>query len=397
MPNDDPTAASPADDGPAGDPPAPASLLATIMARQAPTLLTVAEHETWRERFRQRAEEAARQAAEEEAARPARPPLPPPVDIDPDELRRAILARGLPDAVARIAVDGGESVHPALGFRAEAVDLSSEGATVFMRREYGDDTWLPLWQCGAITTVFSLADGSFLRWNAEATESFDTWPDWSGVVEWLCQELWEDETSDDDLAAVRTLLLGPAYPRRTERLLLRPLRADDVDVILAYRNDPEVAEFQDWDLPVTRQRVESHVAAQSGWTDITPGEPRQIGIDLDGELIGDLYVSLDEHGGVAEIGFTLRTEFQGKGYAFEAASELVADLIGRLGCHRIVGQLSPKNVRSARLLDRLGMHVESLAPKSYWCRGAWDDNLVYVMSDEAFSTSTTPVPMPEAR
>lgn len=173
-----------------------------------------------------------------------------------------------------------------------------------------------------------------------------------------------------------------AYPRRTERLVLRPLRADDVDVILAYRNDPEVARFQGWDLPVTRDQVERHVAGQPGWSDIDRGEPRQIGVELDGVLIGDLYAALDEHGGVAEIGFTLRTEHQGRGYALEAASALVADLIERHRCHRIVGQLSPRNERSARLLEKLGMHVESLAPRSYWCRGAWEDNLVYAMSDD---------------
>lgn len=161
-------------------------------------------------------------------------------------------------------------------------------------------------------------------------------------------------------------------------------------MILAYRNDPQVAQYQDWDLPVPRERVEHHVEAQSGWSDIMPGEPRQIGIELDGELIGDLYVGLDEHGGVAEIGFTLRTEFQGKGYAFEAASAVVADLIERLGCHRIYGQLSPENERSARLLEKLGMHVESLAPKSYWCRGAWDDNLVYAMSDAEWLAAGRP-------
>lgn len=172
------------------------------------------------------------------------------------------------------------------------------------------------------------------------------------------------------------------YPLQTERLLLRPLQESDIDVIVRYRNDPAVAEFQDWDLPVTRQRVEHQVARLSTWTDISPGEPCNIGIEHDGELIGDLYVGLDEHWGVAEIGFTLRPEYQGKGFAFEAASALVADLIERLGCHRIFGQLSPKNERSAKLLEKLGMHVESVAPKSFWCRGAWDDNMVYAMSDD---------------
>ena len=175
--------------------------------------------------------------------------------------------------------------------------------------------------------------------------------------------------------------MSAAYHRETERLILRPLRPDDVDVVVAYRNDPIVAKYQDWDLPVTRERVERGIETHDGWSDIIPGEPRQIGIDLDGELIGDLYVGLEEHGGVAEIGFTLRTEYQGKGYAFEAAAAVVEDLIERLGCHRIFAQLSPENARSARLLEKLGMHVESLAPKSFWCRGTWDDNLVYAMSD----------------
>lgn len=179
-----------------------------------------------------------------------------------------------------------------------------------------------------------------------------------------------------------------AYPHRTERLILRPLKAEDIDTVVAYRNDPVVAEFQDWDLPVTREQVAQQITHHAGWRDIVPGEPRQIGIEHDGELLGDLYVGLDEHGGVAEIGFTLRTEHQGKGYAFEAASAVVADLIERLGCHRIFGQLSPKNTRSAKLLEKLGMHVESLAPKSFWCCGAWDDNLVYAMSDDDWREAT---------
>lgn len=168
------------------------------------------------------------------------------------------------------------------------------------------------------------------------------------------------------------------YSLRTERLVLRPLNAGDVDTVLAYRNDPAVAALQDWDLPVTRERVERQVATT--WVDIEPGKPRQVGIERDGELIGDLYVGLDEHGGVVEIGFTLTTAHQGHGYATEAASAVIDDLIERHAVHRIFAQLSPDNHASARVLERLGMHVESLAPKSYWWRGQWDDNLIYAMS-----------------
>lgn len=172
--------------------------------------------------------------------------------------------------------------------------------------------------------------------------------------------------------------MSSAYPLRTERLLLRPLREADIDTVLAYRNDPAVAALQDWDLPVSQEHVAEQVART--WSDIEPGQSRQIGIEHDGELLGDLYVGLDEHGGVAEIGFTLRTEHQGKGYASEAVSAVVDDLIDRLGVHRLTAELSKDNVASIRLLERIGMTFEFFAEKSFWWRGTWDDNLHYSMS-----------------
>ena len=46
-----------------------------------------------------------------------------------DELTQAIIGRGLPDTVARIAVYGGESGHPALVDRAQPVDITAGGET----------------------------------------------------------------------------------------------------------------------------------------------------------------------------------------------------------------------------------------------------------------------------
>lgn len=170
-----------------------------------------------------------------------------------------------------------------------------------------------------------------------------------------------------------------AYPMRTARLEIRMPRASDVDALTAYRNDPEVARLQDWELPWPRERAEATVAAHADRDDLAPGST-QLAVDLDGELVGDLYVGIDEHGGVAEIGFSFATAHQGKGYALEAASAVVDDLVDRLGVHRVMAQLSLENLASARLLERLGMTVESVSPASFWWRGTWDDNLVYAMS-----------------
>lgn len=160
------------------------------------------------------------------------------------------------------------------------------------------------------------------------------------------------------------------------------LREDDVDVFTAYRNDPDVARLQDWELPYPRERAEQLVAAHADRDDVLPGQGTQLAVDLEGQLVGDIYVGLDEHCGVAEVGFTLAKAHQGKGYAVEAVSAVVDDLVDRLGVHRIVGELSPDNLASARLLERLGMTFEYWAEKSFWWRGAWDDNLFYSMTAE---------------
>jgi RimJ/RimL family protein N-acetyltransferase len=173
-----------------------------------------------------------------------------------------------------------------------------------------------------------------------------------------------------------------AYPLRTDRLVLRLLGEADVDPLTAYRNDPQVAALQDWELPYPRSRAVRLVASQAGRDDVAPGAGTQIGIERDRELVGDVYVGLAEQGGVAEVGCTLGSEHQGRGYALEALAAVVDDLVERHGVHRVTGQLSPQNDASARLLERLGMRLETIAPASYWWRGAWDDNLVYAMSAE---------------
>lgn len=189
-----------------------------------------------------------------------------------------------------------------------------------------------------------------------------------------------DNASKEQVAAPDDV--RSAYPLRTERLVLRPVRAADIDPITAYRNDPEVSALQDWDLPYPRERAEALVADHADRLDVEPGRPMQLGIEREGELVGDVYVGLDGDGGVAEVGFTLARAHQGRGYAVEAVAAVVDDLVDRLGVHRVFAQLAPQNLPSARVLERVGMLAESLAPRSFRWRGTWDDNLVYAMSAE---------------
>jgi RimJ/RimL family protein N-acetyltransferase len=63
-----------------------------------------------------------------------------------------------------------------------------------------------------------------------------------------------------------------------------------------------------------------------------------------------------------DIGFALLPEYRGMGYAMEAAEATMAVAKQRYGLRRVVAIASPENARSLRLLERLGMTAEGMAP-----------------------------------
>ena len=64
----------------------------------------------------------------------------------------------------------------------------------------------------------------------------------------------------------------------TERLSLRPFRADDLEAFVAYRSDPEVARYQSWDSPYSMADAESFLSSQRELVFGQPGEWLQLAI-----------------------------------------------------------------------------------------------------------------------
>ena len=172
-------------------------------------------------------------------------------------------------------------------------------------------------------------------------------------------------------------------PIRTARALVRAMTVEDAPALIAYRNDPEVAKYQDWDLPVVPDRVLARLIADQP-ADLAAGVHTNLAIEVDGVMVGDVYVGVDEDGGVAEIGFTLAAGHRGHGYATEAASAVAALLFERLDLVRLSGQLDPENIASQRTLERIGLVFESRSALSYRARGEWVDNMVYAATREQF-------------
>jgi len=133
---------------------------------------------------------------------------------------------------------------------------------------------------------------------------------------------------------------------------------NDPAILTEYRNDPEIAAMQDWDLPYPLERARARLAEQADRDDLVVGEWTSLAVEVAGEVAGDVVCHLDEHGAIAEIGYTFRRQFQGKGYAREAAGALVEHILATTSVHRIEASLDPDNVPSMRVLESIGMTFE---------------------------------------
>ncbi len=172
------------------------------------------------------------------------------------------------------------------------------------------------------------------------------------------------------------------------RIALRRFTLADLDTFVAYRSDPLVARYQSWDAPYPRQAAEQAIAEMLGTDPDTPGQWFQFAMTLwsTGELIGDVASATDaDDERQAEIGFTVRPEYQGHGYATEAARLLLGYLFGTRGKHRVRAECDARNAPSAAVLERIGMRREGWLRESTWAKGEWTDDLLYAILDREWA------------
>ena len=162
------------------------------------------------------------------------------------------------------------------------------------------------------------------------------------------------------------------------RLLLRRLQEPDLTPFLAYRNDPEVARYQDWE-GCTEAEARGTIQAMGRAEPFVPGEWFQFAVELreTGGLVGDLGFRITEDGKQGEVGYTLAREHWGEGYATEAVSRLLDHAFGVLGLHRVYATLNQENAPSAAVVERLGLRREGAFVQNAWFKGRWSSEYLY--------------------
>ena len=144
-------------------------------------------------------------------------------------------------------------------------------------------------------------------------------------------------------------------PLTTPRLRIDRLTPADAPALAAYRSAPEVARYQSWTAPYSLARAEAFVAADAKDVAGAPGTGVNVAVRLDGELVGDVYVSVPSVAGVpAEVGVTLAPAHQGRGIAAEAVGAVVHTLLCATMVTDVQAFIDVRNAPSLALFERLG-------------------------------------------
>ena len=170
-------------------------------------------------------------------------------------------------------------------------------------------------------------------------------------------------------------------PIETQRLLLREFQEDDWQAVHEYGADPEVVRYMSWGPNTedqTRDFITRQIASQSE-------EPRShygfaVVLKASNQLIGGIGLNvLSPENREGWIGYCFARRFWGKGYATEAARATVAFGFRALGMHRIGATCDPRNIASARVLEKTGMQREGCMREHTWEKGKWRDSLLYAI------------------
>lgn len=166
------------------------------------------------------------------------------------------------------------------------------------------------------------------------------------------------------------------------RLILRPFQDSDLENFLTYRNDPEVAKYQSWNVPYPRESGIQFVDIMKHADPNSQGEWVQVAVELKSthEMIGDVaFCTLIHDEQQALMGYSFARPYWHQGFAFEAVGCLLGYLFGERGLHRVIAECDVENVASWRLLEKLGFRREAHLIENVYFKGKYGSEYHYAL------------------
>ena len=140
----------------------------------------------------------------------------------------------------------------------------------------------------------------------------------------------------------------------TENLLVRSMTEDDLPMVLAWRNHPEVRRYM-----FTQHEISLAEHTQWFLRVAQDNTRRLLIVQEQGSPIGYVQFSNVEPGGVADWGFYARPA-SAKGTGSKLGASALDHAFGQLRLHKVCGQAIDTNQASIRFHERLGFKREAV-------------------------------------
>ena len=146
---------------------------------------------------------------------------------------------------------------------------------------------------------------------------------------------------------------------KTERLTLRPLDISDVDTVHIYASDPELTRYM-IHLPNDTREETMHFLKMvtAEWQKNMP-ESYEFAVVLEEKQIGAVSISLNDDRTEGELGWIFNKNYQGKGYAAEAALAVKEFALKDLKVRKLTAHCDYRNQPSFRLMEKIGLTLSN--------------------------------------
>ena len=159
----------------------------------------------------------------------------------------------------------------------------------------------------------------------------------------------------------------------------------DIDAIHRLYSCPEVDEYNTLGIPEDVEETRNIVRPMIEYG--TDGQRKIYAFKIikkdSGDFIGMAGITLSaDRFRLGEISYELFPEYWGHGYATETVRLLVGFGFDNLHLHKVEAGVATENVRSVRVLEKVGMTREGLRRKILPIRGEWKDNYHYAIIED---------------
>ena len=145
----------------------------------------------------------------------------------------------------------------------------------------------------------------------------------------------------------------------TKRLLLRRFTPEDVDLLVELDSDPEVMHFINGGRPTPKSEIEHDVLPHFlAFYERSPRYGFWAAIERStGEFVGWFHFRPGESAGPdePELGYRLRRQAWGRGYATEGSRALIDKGFREFGVQRVYAHTMTVNVASRRVMEKSGL------------------------------------------